>query len=253
LLQRQAQIGTVTTATITTPATPGSSDGVTVLSQVVKDLVESLVVRKPPIIDTIPVTPKSAKLHLLPGFPDNSSPIPPSPSHLRHYLEYADAKLGVQDALMYLGPLSQKGYGPDILAEVSVPDLTDPSIGLTPGDAIHLKRGSGDWWSAESKKKRPRAHTILTSDTEPAAMPAHFSNGQSSTKQQHDDSISYHIEYPDGGGKRWFTGPLLRGRACINDNITEYWDDTCGKWVPIPPGFTALTEPGEELDPFEVF
>ena len=218
-----------------------------------KDLVESLVVRKPLVIDSIPITPKSAKLHLPPGFPDNSSPIWPSPSHLHHYLEYTDAKLGVQDALIYLGPLSQKGYGPDILTKVSVPDLTDLSIGLTPRDAIHLKHGSSDWWSEESKKKRPCTHTILTSDTKPAAVPTHFSNGQSSLNQHPDNSICYRIEYPDGGSKRWFAGPLLWGSAHINDDITEYHDNAHSKWLPIPPGFTTPTEPGEELDPFEWF
>jgi hypothetical protein len=229
-----------------------SGEGVAVLSQVVKDLVESLIIKKPQMAEPVPVTPKSSLRY---ASPNDSSPIPPSPSHLGHFLKYANEKLGVRDALVYLSPMSRKGYGPDILAEVPVPDLTDPTIGLTPGDAIRLKRGSVDWWSEESKKtrnpKRPRSHTILT-PLFPDERHTEQNQLQPEAEQLPDNSISYHIEYPDGGGKRWFAGPLLRrGRPRDDDKITEYFDKARKEWLPIPVGFTAPLEPGEELDPFD--
>jgi len=241
--QRQAHIDAAVSST--------SQDGVAVLSQVVKDLVETLVIKKPQsVTDKAPMTPKWT-LHA--GL-ENSSPLPPSPSHLGKFLTHADEKLGVRDAMVYLSPMSRKGYGPDILADVPVSDLTDPSIGLTPGDAIRLKRGSVDWWSEESKKtfKRPRARTILSN------LPAHTpftpdNEGEQSRVNAHDNSISYRIEYPDGGGKRWFAGPLLHGRQRENDDITEYFDEARKQWVRIPLGFTVPLEPGEEIDPFDEF
>ncbi|KIK19815.1 hypothetical protein PISMIDRAFT_13386 [Pisolithus microcarpus 441] len=69
-----------------------------------------------------------------------SSPPIPSPSQVVHYLQYAETNLGVCHALSYQSAFKLHGIGPDVL-----PDIDDKflaGLGLSAGDAIHLKRGS---------------------------------------------------------------------------------------------------------------
>jgi len=122
----------------------GAPDGVFFLSQAVKDLVEIV---KTPGLNTghsmhisTPITLKQNHQHVtsLEEVLD-ASPLPLTPADMQTYLEYADQKLGVCDALLHYSPLTCKGYGPDILEDVPTQDLIDASIGLTPSDAIRLK------------------------------------------------------------------------------------------------------------------
>ncbi|KAI6143996.1 hypothetical protein BKA82DRAFT_32436 [Pisolithus tinctorius] len=61
----------------------------------------------------------------------------PSPSKLTHFLEHAEANLGVQHARLLEPALWQLGAGPDILLEMDDAILHD--AGVTPGDIICLK------------------------------------------------------------------------------------------------------------------
>ena len=67
---------------------------------------------------------------------------------------------------------------------------------------------------------------------------------------EEDRSVSYRTNWPDGGGK---AGPLLHGHACPDDEHTEYFDEVWQEWMGIPCGFTAPTQPGEQLQPDNEF
>jgi hypothetical protein len=84
----------------------------------------------------------------------SSSPINYSPSKLPAFLQYAQDKLGVKNAMLYRYSLEGKGFGPDILPFVE--DSQIVSCGVSAGDAIRLKRGASKWWeSPEAKRPRP--------------------------------------------------------------------------------------------------
>ena len=79
-----------------------------------------------------------------------------TPSKLLQFLEYAELHLNVKNAHLYEESLWMLGFGPDILHLVDDDALTN--IRLTPGDVIHLKQNSQQWWnSADAKCKRTQA------------------------------------------------------------------------------------------------
>lgn len=81
------------------------------------------------------------------------SPPQYSPSKLPAFLKYAEENLGIKNAMTYEASLELNGYGPDILSSVN--DDAIVACGITPGDAIHLKRGAEQWWrSPEAKRVR---------------------------------------------------------------------------------------------------
>lgn len=101
-----------------------------------------------------PVTPSNAQPNMTST--TSASPNNYSPSKLPAFLEYAQDKLGVKNALHYRYSLEEKGFGPDILPFVD--DSQIVSCGVSAGDAIRLKRGASKWWdSPESKRPRPPA------------------------------------------------------------------------------------------------
>jgi hypothetical protein len=84
----------------------------------------------------------------------SASPTNYSPSKLPAFLQYAQDKLGVKNAMIYQYSLADKGFGPDILPFVD--DSLIVACGVTAGDTIRLKRGASQWWdSPEAKRPRP--------------------------------------------------------------------------------------------------
>ncbi|KAI6099447.1 hypothetical protein EV401DRAFT_1804613, partial [Pisolithus croceorrhizus] len=79
-----------------------------------------------------------------------SSPPIPSASKLVHYLQFAKSHFSVQHAMSYKSALEMHGIGPDILPDVNDKLLAD--LGLSAGDAIHLKKGSIAWWNGPNAK-----------------------------------------------------------------------------------------------------
>ena len=168
----------------------------------------------------------------------------------------------MRNALLHYSPLTCKGYGPDILEDVPTQDLIDASIGLTPGDAICLKRSAQEWWMDESKKW-PHIHHILHSQpSTPMLQTTGPFNDDAATFQfdeqsdavpEEDRSVSYHTNWPDRGGKRWWAGPLLHGHTRPDDEHTEYFNEAWQEWMGIPCSFTAPTQPGEQLHPDDEF
>jgi hypothetical protein len=154
----------------------------------------------------------------------SSPPQTHSPSDIHRYLTYAQDKLGVEDATTYLLPLQLKRYGPDILADVAVADLTAPDVGMAPGDALRLKRGSTDWWNHMAKRQRELDRQTLAGkskatsswDTPGPSSPKRHNTGSRSPRSPttHDmsdlvpnldrDPVRYEERWANGGRKRFY-------------------------------------------------
>jgi len=161
---------------------------------------------------------------------DNTPPSPqliPSPSHLVHYLEYAEAHLGVHDALTHKTSLQLNGIGPDILPDV--PDKFLSDHGISAGDAICLKKGSAAWWNGPDAKRK-QSNTV-TSNAES------WASGEQPAKR-----VAYQKWFHDGGGVR-FTGPPMRADDADSppdqDYDLLYFCDVQNQWLPVPHGFTV--------------
>jgi hypothetical protein len=88
------------------------------------------------------------------------SPTQNTPSKLSCFLKYAETYLGVENACSHEEGLQMLGFGPDILHLVENGVLKD--IGSMPGDVIHLKQNSQQWWnSTDAKKSINRSLTHL--------------------------------------------------------------------------------------------
>ncbi|KDQ50470.1 hypothetical protein JAAARDRAFT_97543, partial [Jaapia argillacea MUCL 33604] len=81
-----------------------------------------------------------------------SSPPAPSPSHLGHFLTYAQDHLGVCNALSCEDKMAEHSYGPDILHKVPKADLT--ALKIPAGDVIRLQNGSQKWWKGPDVKRK---------------------------------------------------------------------------------------------------
>ncbi|KIK18458.1 hypothetical protein PISMIDRAFT_14367 [Pisolithus microcarpus 441] len=93
-----------------------------------------------------PQTPVQRQVHSM------SSPPIPSPSQVVRYLQYTETNLGVRHVLSYRSAFELHGIRPDVLPDVD--DKFLAGLGLSAGDAIHLKRGSIAWWNSPNAKRK---------------------------------------------------------------------------------------------------
>jgi hypothetical protein len=229
-----------TTPTVTTPAAaPNASEISSLTSMLLLRTVRDLTYNH----DHVPSTPTP-----LPRIIDNPaelarSPLIPTPSKLRRFLQYAEDDLGVNFATSYESSLRSIGAGPDILLEISDQELS--RIGLTPGDIIRLKKGSITWWNGPLAKSEPNdSAKRKRSDTTDSAIPE-------CRKYQ------YERRYHDGGRAR-INGGKMRldgtppGEGPEVDYDLYYFCDNQKAWLPFPQGYTYDTEGDhEDDDPFQ--
>ncbi|KIK15550.1 hypothetical protein PISMIDRAFT_16437 [Pisolithus microcarpus 441] len=182
-----------------------------------------------------PQTPVRHQVHTM------SSPPIPSPSQVVCYLEYAETNLGVRHALSYKSAFELHGIGPDILPNID--DKFLAGLGLSAGDAIHLKRGSIAWWnSPDAKRKRSDAST---------SEPASKRNHSSASETQMPKKVSYEKQYHEGGGNR-FTGPPMKkdedddGFPPDRDYDLFYFCETFKEWFPVPSGY-IVDDSGKDI------
>ncbi|KAI5981255.1 hypothetical protein EDC04DRAFT_2510520, partial [Pisolithus marmoratus] len=91
-----------------------------------------------------PQTPIQCQVH------STSSPPIPSPSQVVCYLQYTETNLSVHHTLLYRSAFELHRIGPDILPNIDNKFLV--GLGLSVGNAIHLKRGSIAWWNGPNAK-----------------------------------------------------------------------------------------------------
>lgn len=159
----------------------------------------------------------------------------PSPSDLTRFLDYASTNLGVRNAKDFESPLRRKGYGPDILPQVSDSALT--ALGITEGDVLRLKHGSTAWWNGPNAKRK-RAGSDLNSTTE-----VHDDNTHENKR------CHYEYRYPDGSGYVRYNGPPpVAGERQDRDHFTRMQDKVTRKMLPIPDGFSAPAYDDPEIE-----
>ncbi|KIK13778.1 hypothetical protein PISMIDRAFT_17760 [Pisolithus microcarpus 441] len=184
----------------------------------------------------MPQTPKQPKVEDTDG---GLSPPIPSPSKLVHYLQFAESHLGVKHAMSYKSALEMHGIGPDILPDVSDKLLAD--LGLSAGDAIHLKKGSIAWWNGPDAKRK-RSNASASGAPEPSSKRL---NTQDSRPNR--DSklcrVSYERWYHEGGGWRFTAPPMHKddnpGLPPKLDYDLFYLCETIKQWLPVPHGYSV--------------
>jgi len=161
-----------------------------------------------------PTTPSNAQLNNT-SSPTSTSPPNYSPSKLPAFLQYAQDKLGVKNALVYQYSLADKGYGPDILPLVD--DAQIVACGITAGDAIRLKRGASQWWdSPEAKRARPP----------PAAV-----------EEDYRTRIRFEKRFTEGGCTSVFGPGMMPGKNRHEDEfIWWYYDENEKQLRKVPDG-----------------
>ncbi|KAF8123999.1 hypothetical protein EV363DRAFT_1178820, partial [Boletus edulis] len=137
-----------------------------------------------------------------------TSPPIPSPSHLAHFLAYAETHLSIQHASTYWHALNLQGIGWDILADMDNQVLA--GIGISMGDIVHLKKGSVVWWNGP-KAKRKWSDTVTSSGTE-----------RSKTEPQK-KKVAYKKQYHAGGGNRFLGLAMEEGDADLNSDFDLYY------------------------------
>lgn len=168
----------------------------------------------------------------------------------------------------YAIPLQLKRYGPDILSDVALTDLTASDVGIAPGDALWLKRGSTDWWNHMAKRQREQEKstgkdkvTVSWSDPNPAKR---HNPGQGSTnldgldlsnlaQSTESDPVKYEQRWNDGGCKRFYGPHMKRGdKGSMQDCVVWYFCEGRQDWFPVPPGYVAPypSAEAEDDDPF---
>ncbi|KAJ3720017.1 hypothetical protein C8R42DRAFT_643309 [Lentinula raphanica] len=159
----------------------------------------------------------------------SSSPIRNSPSKLPRFLEHAEKNLGIPYATLHRAVLEKAGYGPDILDLVSDDALT--ALGLTPGDAIRLKREAPIWWNGPLAKRK----LDIADDTFPGP----------SKKPR----VQFEKRWKDGSGAARYMGTLGETNGFDDDNDDCDWfffSDATNSFLPVPRGYAAILN--EDMD-----
>ncbi|KAJ3720857.1 hypothetical protein C8R42DRAFT_539030, partial [Lentinula raphanica] len=153
-----------------------------------------------------------------------SSPVRNSPSKLPRFLEHAEKTLGIPHATLHQYALESAGYGPDILDVVNDSALT--AIGLSPGDAIRLKREAPIWWNGPLAKRKLTPADQAETPPEP------------SKKRR----VQLEKRWKDGSGAARYMGSI--GESDDIDDNDEcdwfYFSDATESFLPIPCGYAAI-------------
>jgi hypothetical protein len=147
------------------------------------------------------------------------------------FLQYAEDKLGVKNAMHYEYPLANSGFGPDILPYVDNTDII--ACGISAGDVIRLKRGASDWWSSP-EAKRTRAQS----------PPAQVHAGDNDFR----DRIRFEKRFVEGGCTSVFGPGMVPGKnRREKEFIWWYFDQRVKELRKVPDGLIPDIDP-EYLD-----
>lgn len=122
---------------------------------------------------SVPPTPTSASLIIAPVTPTHNR-ISTVALTTRFLIHGRDA-LGIVLAPTFEVALQRLGYGPDIIDAVPTRDLVKET-GMTPGDALRLKRESPGWCSVEN-------HHVIQMNVQPEAARVEDSGGSGNDGQ----------------------------------------------------------------------
>jgi hypothetical protein len=161
------------------------------------------------------------------------APLVPSPSDIPRFLKHASTTLGVRNALDFESPLRRKGFGPDILPEIT--DSALVALGISEGDVLRLKNGSRKWWNGpDAKRKLDQIDNNLS--------------GNDDSAENYNKRCHYEYCFPEGGGTRYNGPPMMEGDCGPHDEHTTYWDEGRQKMVPVPEGWTTPAHDAPDAD-----
>lgn len=154
-----------------------------------------------------------------------------TPSKLPRFLEYAENKLGVRNALSFEDSLKDEGFGPDILHRVD--DETLLGIGFSRGDVIRIKDNSLKWWNSSEGGKRSREEHEAISG--PPRTPPN-------------KKLRFEKRFHGGSGAASCWGPKLVGGRKPADADYDWWFFCPARnmMTPVPEGFVPQVEGEEE-------
>ncbi|KAJ7355940.1 hypothetical protein DFH08DRAFT_803871 [Mycena albidolilacea] len=195
-----------------------------------------------PTHSAVPSTPKGARLE-----PAAQSPPIPSPTKLTRFLQHAETKLGVMNALSFEPMMLRNGYGPDIMHLIEDKDLME-QCGMTKGDALRLKAGATGWWKGpDAKRKRSDSDSLPITATS-ASTSVSQASGSSVIEPATPPSkkVSFEHRFEEGGGTR-FWGPRITPVSSPTAYDKAIWMLAAGSWIPVPLGYRAVHD-FEHLD-----
>lgn len=183
-----------------------------------------------------PATPAPAvnNTSLAGGF---DSPLANTPTKLSRFLEYAEQK-GVSDVTEMEPLFKARGFGPDIIDQLSKEELAE--LGISRGDGIRLQKLAPKWW--EMEKLQPKKRRAAEA----------FGDDDNSARRLRPDPPTTTIRFE----KRWIdkeTGKLLEGSASYfgsgmrpgraHDDVDYCWwffSQDMQTTIPVPPGYLPV-------------
>ncbi|KAF8159097.1 hypothetical protein K438DRAFT_1942479 [Mycena galopus ATCC 62051] len=178
------------------------------------------------------------------------SPVLPTPTKLPRFLEHAEKTLGVSDARSFESVMRRNGYGPDIMHLVDNEALED--IGMSKGDVLRIKGGASKWWNGpDAKRKREDGGAAADQ------LGGNYSGGGQSgghSREQNLDllvtppnkKVAFELRYSGGGAQRLYGPRLSPGEPNIPEGEMFYRCPVRNAWVPVPAGYRAVIDRGEE-------
>ena len=138
-----------------------------------------------------------------------------------------------------------KRYGPDILPHVSVSDLTAADVGIPPGDALRLQRGSSDWWNHVAKRQREQDNENTAGPSKRARSGLEDLPRAAKVK----DPVRYELRWSDGA-QRYYAGYMVPCARKTVDESVWFFCEARQEWFPTPEGYSADCPPSDDLDVF---
>ncbi|KAH9072410.1 hypothetical protein EDB83DRAFT_2517174 [Lactarius deliciosus] len=190
----------------------------------------------------VPTTPKPSN-KLTSCALNTAAASPPAifntPSKLERFLQAVESN-GIPGVQSYHSSLLLKGYGPDIMHLITVPDLVE--VGVSPGDAIRLREYASKWWAQERQRVAKcslldiaQVHAPLQTGSSSLAP-----NGMPPNKWLHFEKRFY-----DGGGMTSYGCGIAKGTHDTDDYTWWVYSRELKEYVPLPPGkVPVFNDPG---------
>ncbi|KAH9027206.1 hypothetical protein EDB84DRAFT_1272810 [Lactarius hengduanensis] len=165
-----------------------------------------------------------------------------TPSKLERFLQAAESN-GVPGVQSHHSSLSLKGYGPDIMHLISVPDLVE--VGILPGEAIRLKEYASKWWAQERQRVTKRSHSHISDIAQVRPPLQTGSSGLAPVGTPPNKRLRFEKRFHDGGGMTTYGCGIAKGTYDTDDYAWWVYSRELKEYVPLPPGkVPVFNDPG---------
>ncbi|KAH9000081.1 hypothetical protein EDB92DRAFT_2110736 [Lactarius akahatsu] len=161
------------------------------------------------------------------------------PSKLERFLQAAESN-GVPGVQSYHSSLLLKGYGPDIMHLIAVPDLVE--VGVSPGDAIRLREYASKWWAQERQRVTKRSLSDITQVRAPLQT---GSSSLAPISTPPNKRLRFEKRFYDGGGMTTYGCGIAKGTYDTVDYTWWVYSWELKEYDPLPPGkVPVFNDPG---------